>query len=313
MIGGHESAGVVEKVGPGVRSVKPGDHVAVSFVPSCGRCSWCARGKQNLCDLGAGTLIGLQLDGTSRHHVDGADARLMCMVGAFANHTVVSEASVVKIDTDVPFEIAALVSCGVTTGWGSAVYTGGVKPGDTVVVMGVGGVGVNAVQGATHAGAETVVAVDPVEFRRDKALAFGATHAVASHEEAFALVNQITWGRHAEVAIVSVGVTTPDTVRDAMSLVGKTGTVVLTSMAPFTQDKISLSLIDVTAYEKSLKGSLFGSANPRHDIPNLLRLWQAGHLKLDELATRRYKLDDVNAGYEDMYSGSTVRGVLSLD
>nr|MDT0664020.1 alcohol dehydrogenase catalytic domain-containing protein [Micromonospora sp. DSM 115978] len=100
MIGGHESAGVVEKVGPGVRSVKPGDHVAVSFIPSCGRCSWCARGKQNLCDLGAGTLIGLQLDGTSRHHVDGADARLMCMVGAFANHTVVSEASVIKVDND---------------------------------------------------------------------------------------------------------------------------------------------------------------------------------------------------------------------
>ncbi|WP_131748216.1 NDMA-dependent alcohol dehydrogenase [Frankia sp. Cppng1_Ct_nod] len=312
MIGGHEGAGVVEKVGPGVTSVREGDHVVLSFVPACGRCPSCSRGHQNLCDLGAHLLVGLQLDRTSRHHVRGGDARLMCLVGAFAGHTVCGEASVIRIDKDIPLELAALVGCAVTTGWGSAVYAAEVKPGDTVVVMGVGGVGTNAVQGARHAGAQHVIALDPAGFRRRQAPTFGATHVAASHSEAFELVRDLTHGRYANSTIITVGVPGRDTIRQAMALTGKAGTVVLTSMAPFTQTDLTLPMAELTTLEKSIRGSLFGSANPRYDVPKLLSLWRSGQLRLEELVTRSYKLDDINLGYEDMYRGDTIRGVLTF-
>ena len=152
-IGGHEGAGVVEAVGPGVRSVAEGDHVVLSFIPVCGRCHWCAIGRENLCDLGAGIQVGLAARRHGRHHVRGQDARLMCILGTFSPYTVVHEDSVVKIDEDIPLDKAALVGCGVTTGVGTAVYGAEVGAGDTVVVIGVGGVGANAVQGARVAGA----------------------------------------------------------------------------------------------------------------------------------------------------------------
>jgi Zn-dependent alcohol dehydrogenase len=161
VIGGHEGAGIVEQVGPNVTKVKEGDQVVLSFIPACGDCTWCASGHQNLCDKGAGINIGLQQDGTARHHVRGQDARLMCMLGTFSPYTVVNQDSVVRIEDDIPLDKAALVGCGVTTGWGTAVYGAQVKAGDTVVVFGIGGVGANALQGARIAGATRIIAVDP--------------------------------------------------------------------------------------------------------------------------------------------------------
>ena len=155
------------------------------FIPSCGRCPSCSTGHQNLCDLGALLGLGLQItDGTSRHHAQGQDLGLMCLLGTFAHHTVVNEASCIKIDDDIPLDRACLLGCGVVTGWGSAVYAAEVEPGDTVAVVGVGGIGANAVQGATLAGAKQIFAIDPVEFKREKAMEFGATHTAASLEEA---------------------------------------------------------------------------------------------------------------------------------
>ena len=184
IIGGHEGAGVVQEVGEGVSWLSPGDHVVFGFIPSCGRCPSCSTGHQNLCDLGALLGLGRQVDGTSRHHAKGQDLGLMCMLGTFAHHTVVNEASCIKIDNDVPLDRACLLGCGVVTGWGSSVYAAEVKPGDTVAVVGVGGIGANAIQGAKLAGAKRVIAIDPVEFKREKAMEFGATHTFASLEEA---------------------------------------------------------------------------------------------------------------------------------
>jgi S-(hydroxymethyl)glutathione dehydrogenase/alcohol dehydrogenase len=312
VIGGHEGAGEVVEVGPGVTNLKVGDHVVMSFVPACGRCPSCAQGRQHLCDLGAFLLAGRQVsDFTSRHHSkDGRDLGLMCCLGTFSPVTVVNEASCVKIDDWIPLDKAALVGCGVTTGWGAATYAAEVQSGETVVVIGLGGIGMNAVQGAAMAGARHVIAVDPVEWKRDKAEVFGATHAVASIEEATAKVGELTWGANAEKAILTTGVATGDLIAPMMGLVAKGGRAVVTAVAPIAQEDVKLNLFDLAMQRKQLVGCIFGNANPRRDIPRLLRLYDEGKLKLDELVTTEYDLDGVNQGYQDMRDGKNIRGVL---
>lgn len=314
IIGGHEGAGEVVEVGPGVTTLAVGDHVVLSFVPACGRCPSCARGRQHLCDLGAFLLAGRQVsDMTARHHAkDGRDLGLMCCLGTFSPYTVVNEASCIKITDDIPLERAALVGCGVTTGWGSAVYAAAVEPGDTVVVIGLGGIGMNAVQGAAFAGARFVVGVDPVASKRERAATFGATHTAASIEEAQALVGELTWGANADRAILTAGVAQGTLVAPMMSLVAKGGRAVVTAVAPMTQVHVDLSLFDLAMQRKELVGCIFGNANPRRDIPRLLRLYMDGRLKLDELVTTTYTLEQVNQGYEDMRNGTNVRGVITF-
>jgi NDMA-dependent alcohol dehydrogenase len=314
MIGGHEGAGEVMEVGPGVTSLAVGDHIVFGFIPSCGRCPSCSTGHQNLCDLGQYLLAGRQVtDLTARHHAKGHDLGLMCCIGTFGEYTVASEASCIKIDNDIPLQTAALVGCGVTTGWGSAVYAAEVKTGETVVVVGCGGVGMNAVQGAAMAGARHVIAVDPVEFKREHAQIFGATHSAASMEEALSLVGDLTWGAMANKVILTMGVASGDYIQPAMALTAKGGRVVQTAIAPFDQTQVSLSLFELAMYEKQLVGSIFGSANPRRDIPRLLRLHQEGQLKLEELITRTYPLEQINEGYQDMRDGKNIRGMVMYD
>src|SRR5262245_9156428 len=309
-IGGHEGAGIVERVGRNVTTVGEGDHVVLSFVPACGRCPSCANGHQNLCDEGAELTVGLQRDGTARHHVRGRDARLMCLLGTFAPYPVGRETSVIKIKNDIPLDKAALVGCGVTTGWGTAVYGAGVSPGDTVVVMGIGGVGANAVQGARIAGATRILAVDPSAFNREQATKFGATHTFASAAEAREALSDLTRGRMANSALVTVGVATGAILGDAISLVGKMGTVALTSLSSVTDTQAVVPMFEVTAFQKRIIGCLFGNANPRFDIPKLLELYREGELLLDELVTRTYTLDQVNEGYEDMRTHRNIRGMM---
>ena len=313
LIGGHEGAGVVQEVGPGVTSLKPGDHVSVSFIPACGRCRYCSTGRQNLCDLGAGALNRGQIfDNTSRHHARGQDLAIMAKLGTFSEYTVVNELSLIKVDDDLPFAAVSLVSCGVATGWGSAVERAGTAPGDTVVVVGIGGIGMNAVQGAKMAGARHVIAVDPVEFKREKAMEFGATHTVPSIEEALPFVTQLTWGQMADRVIMTPGVMYGDLMAGALSLTGKGGTCVVTAVAPMTQTESSVNLFELAMWNKEIKGTIFGSLNPRRDIPNLLSMYREGQLKLDELVTRTYALDDINAGYQDMRDGKNIRGVITF-
>jgi NDMA-dependent alcohol dehydrogenase len=314
LIGGHEGAGIVKEVGPGVSTLKPDDHVSVSFIPSCGRCRYCSTGRQNLCDLGAGALNrGQILDNTSRHHARGEDLAIMAKLGTFSEHTVVSELSLIKVDDDLPLEAVSLVSCGVATGWGSAVERARTAPGDVVVVVGIGGIGINAVQGAKMAGARHVIAVDPIEFKREKAMEFGATHTVASIDEALPFVTQLTWGQMADRVIMTPGVMYGDLMAGALSLTGKGGTCVVTAVAPMSQTESSVNLFELAMWQKEIKGTIFGSLNPRADIPKLLDLYRQGQLKLDELITRRYPLDDINVGYQDMRDGTNIRGVIVFD
>ncbi|MGE0304235.1 MAG: NDMA-dependent alcohol dehydrogenase [Acidimicrobiia bacterium] len=313
IIGGHEGAGVVEEVGEGVSWLAPGDHVVFGFIPSCGRCPSCSTGHQNLCDLGASMGSGMQIsDGTARHHVGGQDLGLLCLLGTFAHHTVVNEASCIKIENDVPLDRACLLGCGVVTGWGSSVYAAEVEPGETVVVVGVGGIGSNAVQGARLAGARHIIAIDPVEFKREKAMQFGATHTFSSMEEAMPGVTDLTWGRMANKVIMSMGVGSGELIGQALALTAKRGRVVVTNLHPSVEYSASLSLMDLTLMEKQLVGSLFGSGNPRADIPKLIQLYREGQLDLDGLVTEEYPLEGVNEGYEAMRAGANIRGVLKF-
>jgi NDMA-dependent alcohol dehydrogenase len=311
IIMGHEGAGVVVEVGPGVTELSVGDHVVTSFVPSCGRCPSCASGHQNLCDNGAYLLSGRQADGTVRHHtLDGEDLATMTCLGTFAEHSVVNINSLVRVEPDLPLDKACLVACGVTTGWGSATYAGEVTTGDTVVVIGTGGVGMNAVQGAAMAGARHVIALDPVEFKREQAQKFGATHTAATVEECQALLGELTWGRNADKIIVTVGEGKGADLGSYMGMVSKGGRLVFTSVANMNDNDVTLNLFDFAMQQKQLVGTIFGSANPRYDIPKLLGLYRSGQLKLDELVTRTYTLDEINEGYQDMRDGKNIRGVI---
>ena len=310
VLGGHEGAGIVTEVGEGVTDVAVGDHVVMSFLPSCGKCSYCARGMTNLCDSGAAVILGPQLDGTYRFHARDEDIGQMCLLGTFSEYTVVPDQSVVKIDDDIPLDKAALIGCGVPTGFGSVVRTGAVKPGDTVVVMGIGGIGINAVQGARIGGAQNIVAIDPVEFKREKAMEFGATHAVSDADEAWTLVAELTRGKLADICVITTDVAEGDYIAPALTLIGKRGKVVVTAIGHPEQMEIKANLFELTLYEKQILGSLFGSSNPRHDIPRMLEMYRAGQLKLDELVTREYTLDEINTGYEDLLAGKNLRGVI---
>jgi NDMA-dependent alcohol dehydrogenase len=310
-IGGHEGAGEVVEVGPGVQGLAPGDHVVLGFIPSCGKCPACASGHQNLCDYGALILEGKQLsDGTARHHVRGEDARLMCVLGTFEPMTVVHEFSCIKIDGDIPLDKAALVGCGVTTGLGSAIHAAEVQPGDTVVVVGIGGIGINAVQGARLAGAEQILAIDPLEWKRSQAERFGATHTAASMEEALPLLAEITRGAMARSVILTIGVVKGEHIAPALALTGKTGTCVVTGLASAMDFSATVSLLDLTLYEKRIRGSLFGSSNPRFEIPRVLSQYMKGKIDLDSLITHEYKLDEINQGYADMRDGKNLRGLI---
>jgi S-(hydroxymethyl)glutathione dehydrogenase/alcohol dehydrogenase len=310
LVGGHEGAGIVEEVGPGVTRVKPGDHVVCSFIPSCGSCRWCSSGRQNLCDMGASILIGCLPDGTFRFHSGDEEFGGMCMLGTFSQWSVISEKSCVVVDPDLDLTTAVLVGCGVPTGWGSAVYSADVRPGETVVIFGIGGIGINAVQGAAHAGAKNVVAVDPLPNKREKAEEFGATHTVSSGKEAQELVSELTRGVGADKAIITVDIVDETVVQQAFDSISKGGTMVITGLADPAKLTVQLSGAVMTLFEKTVKGALFGSSNPIYDIGNLLDLYQAGQVKLDELVTKRYSLDEVNQGYQDLLDGKNIRGII---
>jgi S-(hydroxymethyl)glutathione dehydrogenase/alcohol dehydrogenase len=310
IVGGHEGAGVVEEVGAGVSRLKPGDHIVCSFLPACGHCRFCARGQTNLCDLGALLVDNCLPDGTFRFHSGGEDLGQMCLLGTFSQWATLSQHSCIKVDDDLPLETVALVGCGVPTGFGTSVNAGGVRPGDTVVIYGIGGVGINAVQGAAIAGAANIVAVDPLAYKREVAEQFGATHAAANAEQAQQLVTELTRGVGADEALVTVGVVTEDVIDAAFAVVRKHGTVIVTGLAGPGKKNISLSSFELTLFQKRLEGALFGGGNPFDDIPLMLDLYRAGKLKLDELITTRYRLDDVNQGYQDLLDGKNIRGLL---
>ncbi|CAN5637103.1 NDMA-dependent alcohol dehydrogenase [soil metagenome] len=312
VLGGHEGAGIVTEVGPGVEDLEPGDHVVLSFIPSCGRCPSCQAGMRNLCDLGAGLLGGLAVsDGTNRIHAANGQAVFpMTLLGTFSPYMVVHKSSVVKIDKSIPFEVACLVGCGVTTGYGSAVRAGNIRPGDDVAVIGVGGVGMSAVQGAANAGARNIFVIEPVDWKRDAALKFGATHAYPDLETAFGGIAEVTWGLMAKQVIVTVGELEGKDVGNYVNLTSKGGTTVLTAIGSLLDENVTLNLAMLTLMQKNLQGTIFGGGNPHFDIPQLLSMYKAGKLNLDDMITKRYTLEQINDGYTDMLEGRNIRGVI---
>lgn len=311
VLGGHEGAGIVTEVGPGVDDFAPGDHVVLAFIPSCGKCPSCQAGMRNLCDLGAGLLAGESVtDGSFRIQARGQNVYPMTLLGTFSPYMVVHRSSVVKIDPSVPFEVACLVGCGVTTGYGSAVRTADVRPGDDVAIVGLGGVGMAALQGAVSAGARYVFAVEPVEWKCDQALKFGATHVYPDINAALMGIAEVTYGLMAQKVIITVGKLDGADVDSYLTITAKGGTCVLTAIGSLVDTQVTLNLAMLTLLQKNIQGTIFGGGNPHYDIPKLLSMYKAGKLNLDDMVTTAYKLEQINDGYQDMLNGKNIRGVI---
>lgn len=308
---GHEGAGVIIAIGEGVYDLEVGDHVVCSFIPACGKCKWCSLGMQNLCDYGRYILEGTQIDGTFRiTDAEGVGVSTAAMLGTFSNYQVMDQTSVIKIDKDVPFEVACLVACGVPTGVGSARNMANVQVGDIVVVVGVGGIGINAIQGASIAGAQRVIAVDPIESKRTRALDFGATESVATIAEAENLAKSLTNGQGADSAIVTVGVITGEIVAQAYNTIRKGGTLVVTALGNHAATLEGINLFDLAMMQKRIQGNVFGGWSPRVAVPILLDMYKNKKLKLEELITKKYKLEEINEAFADMHAGKNLRGVI---
>lgn len=299
MVLGHEAAGVVETVGPGVSDVHEGDHVVLSFVPSCGLCAECAGGEPILCAAaaaanGEGRLLG----GGHRFSGNGAAVHHHLGVSAFSERIVVDRASAVVVDLAVPLEIAALFGCAVVTGVGAVLNTAGVRPGDSVAVFGLGGVGLAAVMGAVLAGGQPIFAIDPVEFKRDLALEIGAT--VALHPDE---VGEL----RVRYAFEAAGV--PAVLAAAYGATTRGGTTVAIGL-PHPSRELTLNALSLVAESRTLKGSYLGSAVPQRDIPLLISLWRAGRLPVERLRGDTIGLDDLNGALDALASGGVVRQIV---
>ncbi|MFV0252259.1 MAG: NDMA-dependent alcohol dehydrogenase [Beutenbergiaceae bacterium] len=314
LIGGHEGGGIVRKVGPGVTGFEEGDHVLTSFIPACGTCRWCAMGMQNLCDNGARILKGDQMDGTFRvHSDDGLEVATAGLLGTFSEWQVYDQLSLIKVDKDLPLDVICLIACGVQTGFGSAAYAGDIQPGDVVLIAGVGGVGMNAVQGARESGASHIIVADPQPDKQTWCLDFGATEAFASIQDAMPRIHELTNGQGADVAILTPSLLTNQIIGEGLMAIRKAGTVVVTSVSNHLEEGVvpGLNANHLAMMQKRIQGALYGMKSPREAMPNLIQMYRAGNLKLDELISRRYSLDEINDAYDDMRNGKNIRGVIT--
>jgi S-(hydroxymethyl)glutathione dehydrogenase / alcohol dehydrogenase len=305
---GHEGAGVVEAVGPAVRSVAPGDHVVLSWVATCRRCFWCTHGQPQLCLSGV-RHNGAMDDGTTRLHLDGEPLYHGIDVAAFAEKAVVRETAVIRVDATIPFERAALAGCAVTTGVGAVVRSAQVEAGERVVVVGCGGVGLSAVQGARLAGASLIVAVDPVAARRDAALRLGATHALEPSATLPKEVKAMTGGIGADAVIECAG--RAELQRLAWDMTRRGGRAILVGLPPSAAETTFPSLL-LTIWERQVRGSFYGSCDPLRDIPWILELAEAGRLDLDALISQRVPLEGVGEALEAMRRGEQLRTILTF-
>jgi len=306
---GHEGAGVVEEVGEGVTHVQRGDKVVLAWVTPCGDCFFCRASQPQLCELGARINATSRMpDGSTRVRRNGEELNVYSAVGTMAEEAVVPARAAIKLPEDAPLDKCALLGCAVMTGVGAVLNTARVVPGSRVAVFGAGGVGLNAIQGAAIAGAERIVAVDARPEKLERARTFGATDGIdASQVDAVKAVRALTGGRGADYAFEVVG--RKETIEQALAATRKGGTCVVVGIAS-TRETVSLNAFAIPFYEKRLLGCWYGSADVHADIPKLLALYGAGRLKLDELVTRTYRLDEVNQAFDDMAAAATARGVI---
>ncbi len=300
VIPGHEGAGIIQEVGPGVTDVAPGDHVILSFVSACRKCAPCERGQSYLC--AQAMAVGMK----PRFLVDGNPVAGMTGLGTFSEELITDESCVVKVDRDIPLDIVSLIGCGVTTGVGAAINTAQITPGSSVVVFGCGGVGISAIQGARIAGAAEILAVDMVESKLEQAKTFGATH-VCTPDALEQLKGEITAGEGFDYALECVG--HPATIRGAFDAARRGGTAVVVGVGRMT-DEVKFTAFEFFFTDKNLRGSMYGSSNVRTFMPKLLRLWRQGKLDLESMITRRIQLDDVNDAFKAMEAGEVIRSVI---
>ncbi|MBM12078.1 MAG: alcohol dehydrogenase [Chloroflexi bacterium] len=304
---GHEGAGTVEKVGPGVTSVRPAQQVILTFVPSCGRCKSCVTGKNHLCDNHGATGPNMY-DGTTRLHKGDQRIHHMGKTACFAEYSVVPESGCVPIDVAIPMDKAALIGCCVPTGVGAVTSSANVQPGSTVAVVGCGGVGLNVIMGAALVNASKIIAVDIRESQLEFAMKFGATHTVnASDQDPVAQVKALTDGKGADYTFEVFG--SADTTKAAYDMAGKSGTVTVVGIAPWGAEA-GINAVDMVRNEKTMRGTYYGSTHASVEMPKLVDMYLAGKLNLDDLVVRQYALDDINEAYGDMDKGEVGRGVI---
>ncbi len=300
---GHEGAGVVTEVGEGVTNVKPGDHVVAVWIPPCGKCRVCLHGQPNLC-----MEMSMSAMGNPRFAVDGQPFFGFAGTGTFAEETVMSQHAVVKIPDDIPFEIGALIGCGVTTGVGAAINTAKVEVGASVCVIGTGGVGISVVQGARIAGAAEIVAVDMMAHKAEQALGFGATHAVTP-DQVEDVKNDLTAGAGFDYVFDVVG--NPATIRQSYNLTRRGGECIIVGVGRMEQ-MVEFSAFELFYMEKALKGSIYGSADVRREFPRLLNLWKTGRLDLEGMITNTVKLENLQDAFDAMVSGEVIRQIVTF-
>lgn len=309
MVLGHEGAGRVERVGAGVKNVKPGDPVILNFRPNCGWCDHCVRGQPVLCN-GSETPRWEMFSGGTRLHKDGADVHHFARTACFSEYAVVQESGAVPVREDMPLDKAALIGCSVMTGVGAVINTARVEPGSSVVVIGCGGVGLNCVQGAALAGAERIVAVDIAQNKLDYAREFGATDLInASNQDPVEAIHELTRGG-ADYAFEALG--RAETITQAYEATRPGGTAVVVGMAP-EHDVVSINALSLPRTERTLKGSYYGSARPWIDLPRLADLYLAGRLRVDELVSRSYGLGEINEAYDALQRGDVARSIIAFE
>jgi len=307
---GHEAAGVVEAVGPGVTRLVPGDHVVLTPCPPCGHCYWCLRGEFSICTNAMALATSTHPDGGTRLSRGGATVYRGLGVAAFAEIVVTQESGAVKIPAEVPLDVACVIGCAVQTGVGAVIHTAKVQPGDSVLVLGLGGVGQSVVQGARLAGATTIIVSDPVAERRDAAIGFGATHAVdPTVDDLRSTVMGLT-EVGVDVAFDAVGRVA--LIQDGLAATRGGGTTVMVGVPPIDEQLVIESPTFFAFAEKKLVGCLLGGVNSPRDIPRLIDLWQAGLLDLEGLVTARRPLADINAAFDDLRAGRGIRTVISI-
>jgi S-(hydroxymethyl)glutathione dehydrogenase/alcohol dehydrogenase len=311
VVAGHEGAGVVEALGAGVTDLQVGEHVILNWAPSCGDCFYCRHAKPNLCQTYTAPIwAGTMLDGTTRLSRRGSSVYSYCGLAAFAQHTVVPRPSCVKVRQDVPLESAALVGCAVATGVGATRFTAMVQPGESVVVVGCGGVGLNCIQGARLCGASTIIAVDINPKQLQLARALGATHVVLAPGNLPDEVRVLTEGRGADHSFEAVGI--PALQELAFELCRPGGTVTYAGLSP-VGSSTNLPGALIVRQEKTIRGSYYGSVNPARDFALLIDLYLQKRLMLDELIARRYTLEQINVAFDDMLRGDGARGVILFE